>query len=108
MVRDDIVIARIEFLSKMHLLRNEPVQRLIIYPDETWVNQNQSKNYLWQHLPSKGGLRAPVCKRCRLIVYHAEKASFVEGTQLVFQSKISLDCHLEMNYIRFRIGLLIS
>jgi transposase len=99
MERDDIVMARLEFLRRIHEVKNEPIQRPIVYLDETWVNQNHSKKYIWQDEACKGGLRVPVGKGRRLIVCHAgsEKFGFVEGAKLVFLSKGSGDYHQEMN-----------
>lgn len=99
MERDDIVTARLEFLRKIHQVKNEPQQRPIIYLDETWVNQNHSKKFIWQDDSQKGGLRVPIGKGRRLIVCHAgsEKFGFMPGAKLVFLSKGSGDYHHEMN-----------
>lgn len=48
MERGDIVAARLKFLRKMNNLRISKDERPRIYLDETWVNQNHSKNYIWQ------------------------------------------------------------
>lgn len=99
MERNDIVAARTTFLRKMHNIRNEQSPRPIIYLDETWVNQNHSRKYIWQNSTSKGGLKVPVGKGSRLIICHAgsSKLGFIEGAQLVFQSKKITDYHQEMN-----------
>lgn len=104
MERNDIVAARIKFLRKMHNIRNESSPRPIIYLDETWINQNHSKQYIWQDSTSRGGLKVPVGKGSRLIICHAGSAQhgFIEGAQLVFQSKSTGDYHQEMNSDVFR------
>lgn len=100
MERDDIVTARLEFLRKMHDLREDPLQRPIVYLDETWINQNHTKKYIWQHSSNEGGLRVPIGKGSRLIIVHAGSAKhgFIEGAELVFQSKCTGDYHKEMNH----------
>lgn len=104
MERSDIVAARITFLRKMHKIRNESPGRPIIYLDETWINQNHSRNYIWQDSKSSGGLKVPTGKGSRLIICHAGSAQhgFIQGAQLVFQSKSTKDYHHEMNSDVFR------
>lgn len=104
MERKDIVTARVAFLRKMHDIRNENNPRPIIYLDETWVNQNHSRKFIWQDSTKNGGLRIPLGKGSRLIVCHAGSArhGFIEGADLVFQSKSSIDYHQEMNSQVFR------
>ena len=96
---NDIVASRISFLRKMHGIRQESDPRPIIYLDETWINQNHSRSYVWQDSTGQGGLKVPVGKGSRLIICHAGSAKhgFIEGAQLVFQSKCSGDYHQEMN-----------
>jgi transposase len=102
MERADIVAARVTFLRKMHNERANKLERPIIYLDETWVNQNHCKKYIWQSSDSKGGLKVPVGKGSRLIICHAGSAKhgFLEGAGLIFQSKkarANTDYHQEMN-----------
>ena len=99
MERKDIVTARVAFLRKMYEIRKENNPRPIIYLDETWINQNHSRKCIWQDSSKKGGLKIPLGKGSRLIVCHAGSAryGFIEGADLVFQSKSSVDYHQEMN-----------
>ena len=107
MERGDIVAARIKFLRKMHNLRISQDDRPRIYLDETWVNQNHSKKYIWQDSHGNGGLKVPVGKGSRLIVCHAgsEKTGFIENSKWVFRSgqktQVS-DYHSEMNSENFK------
>ncbi|PSN51218.1 hypothetical protein C0J52_13671, partial [Blattella germanica] len=57
MERGDIVAARLAFLRKMNNLRISKDERPRIYLDETWVNQNHSRNYIWQDSHGNGGLK---------------------------------------------------
>ncbi|KAG8224662.1 hypothetical protein J437_LFUL005103 [Ladona fulva] len=50
MERRDIAAAVNTFLRKMHLLRTRGDEQLIIYLDETWVNQSHSWAYIWKTL----------------------------------------------------------
>jgi len=49
MKRNDIVALRNTFLRKMCNLRSSGDTRPVIYLDETWVNQNHSRNHIWQN-----------------------------------------------------------
>ena len=70
-----------------------------IYLEETWINQNHLRSYIWQDSTGQGGLKVPVSKGSRFIICHAGSAKhgFIEGAQLVFQSICSSDYHHEMN-----------
>jgi hypothetical protein len=57
--RGDIVAARIKFLWTVHNLRITGDERPEFYFDETWVEQNHSKKYIWQDSSRKEGLRVP-------------------------------------------------
>jgi len=100
MERNDIVASRMAFLRKMHDIRLEQNPRPIIYLDETWVNQNHSRKHVWLSGDNEGGFRVPVGKGLRLILCHAGSAhhGFINGAQLLFQSKSNEDYHQEMNY----------
>lgn len=105
MERSDIVAARIAFLRKMHSLRVNKDTRPIVYLDETWVNQNHTKSFIWQDKNRSGGLKVPLGKGGRLIVCHAGSAKFgfISGAKLVFRSGSSNnDYHSEMTYDVFK------
>jgi transposase len=58
--------------------------------------------YIWQDTNSSGGLKVPVGKGSRIIVYHAgsNKTGFVKDSKLIFRSKgkqVNSDYHSEMN-----------
>jgi hypothetical protein len=74
MERGDIVAARIMFLRTVHNHRITGDMHPVFYLDETWVNQNHLKKYIWQDSLRKGGLRVPPGKGSRLIVCHAGSA----------------------------------
>lgn len=48
MERNDIVCMRVKFLQKIRNLRQNNDSRTVIYLDETWVNQNHTRGYIWQ------------------------------------------------------------
>lgn len=105
--RKDITAARATFLRKMHNVRKEDIRRPIIYLDETWVNQNHSKKFIWQSLDDKCGLKVPIGKGSRLIICHAgsEKFGFINGSELIFEGKKGKsmsDYHQEMNSTIFK------
>ena len=99
MERNDIIASRMEFLRKMHNVRNESLSRPVIYLDETWVNANHSPKYIWQSSTNQGGLKVPLGKGSRLIICHAGSADqgFIPSAKLIFQSKSTADYHEEMN-----------
>lgn len=88
----------------MHALKQEENPRDRIYIDETWVNQNRSKKYIWQHSDRSGGLKVPIGKGGCLIVCHAGGAKgFVPECKWVFRSmKSTTDYHTEMNSDSFK------
>lgn len=102
--RQDIVLARSRFLRKMYALKQEESPRERIYLDETWVHQNHTQKYIWQHSDKSGGLKVPTGKGGRLIVCHAGGANgFVPQCKWVFKSKKSTtDYHSEMNSNSFK------
>jgi len=57
MERNDIVACRIKFLRKMYGLRQNNDTRLVVYLDETWVNQNHTQGYIWQNPENTEGLK---------------------------------------------------
>lgn len=101
MERNDIVALRCTFLRKMCTLRKNRDTRPVVYLDETWVNQNHSRSYIWQNIEGTEGLKVPTGKGCRLIITHAGSSSFgfIEGSKLVFKCKAgnSTDYHSSMD-----------
>ena len=91
MDRNDVVAAQISFLQKMHGFQQNCDPRPVIYLDETWINQNHSRQYVWQDSMGQGGLKTkvPIRKGNTLITCHAGSAkhSFIKGNHFVFQSK---------------------
>lgn len=73
--RNDIVAARIKFLKTMNELRSSGDGRPIYYPDETWVNENHTRKYIWQDTSESGGLKVPPGKGKRLIFCHVGSTS---------------------------------
>ena len=49
MERNDIVAMRVKFLRTIVNLRQNNDTRPVVYLDETWVNQNHTKGYIWQN-----------------------------------------------------------
>jgi transposase len=106
MERNDIVAMRVKFLRTIVNLRKNNDTRPVIYLDETWVNQNYTKGYIWQNELNSEGLKIPTGKGSRLIICHAGSSSFgfVPGSKLVFryQSSNSVDFHTQMNSSIFK------
>jgi len=101
MERSDIVAARVKFLRKMNELRINGDTRPIVYLDETWVNQNHTRGYIWQNHENTEGLKVPTGKGSRLIICHAGSPSFgfVKDAKLIFRcnSGNTKDYHSQMN-----------
>lgn len=106
MERNDIVALRCKFLRTMCTLRKNNDFRPVIYLDEIWVNQNHSKNYIWQNEEETEGLKVPTGKGGRLIVCHAGSShhGFIKEAKLIFRSKSgnTEDYHSQMNADVFR------
>lgn len=105
MEKSDIVSARIKFLRTMHNLRECGDTRPVYYLDETWVNENHSKKYIWQDSKESGGLKVPVGKGGRLIICHvgSKKDGFVKESKWVFRANsASEDYHRQMNAESFK------
>jgi hypothetical protein len=84
MERRAIVSIQMEFLRTKHNIRSSAR----FYLDEAWVNLNQSLKYTWQDSNRSGGLKVPVGKGSRIILYHAgsNKARYVKDSKLIFCS----------------------
>lgn len=97
MERNDIVALRCKFLRNMCTLRQNKDNRPVVYLDETWVNQNHSRSYIWQNNEGTEGLKVPTGKGGRLIITHAGSYNFgfIKGSKLVFKCQIgnSIDYH---------------
>ncbi|CAH1726144.1 unnamed protein product [Aphis gossypii] len=106
MERNDIVAMRVKFLRTMCNLRHNNDTHPVVYLDETWVNQNHTRGYIWQNEQNSEGLKVPTGKGSRLIICHAGSSSFgfVAGSKLVFrcQSGTSVDYHTQMNSAIFK------
>jgi hypothetical protein len=85
----------------MNELRINGDTRPIVYLDETWVNQNHTRGYIWQNHENIEGLKVPTEKGSRLIICHAESPSFgfVKDAKLIFRcnSGNTKDYHSQMN-----------
>lgn len=105
--RLDIVANRQEYLRKIRQYRKDGYE--IFYQDETWCNQNHTREYIWQeqtdgealipNVSSKGGLKVPSGKGRRLIINHlGSKNGFLKDSGECFVGKKdSADYHNEMN-----------
>lgn len=84
-------------------LRKTNDVRPVVYLDETWVNQNHTRNYIWHNSEGKEGFKVPTGKGGRIIICHSGSSSFgfVNNSKLVFRCKSgpSEDYHSHMNYI---------
>ncbi|KAF0694083.1 DDE 3 domain-containing protein, partial [Aphis craccivora] len=85
----------------MNAFRRNNDSRPVVYLDETWVNQNHTRGYIWQNSDNTEGLKVPIGKGGRLIVCHAGSPlfGFVKNSKLVFRCKSSSseDYHSQMN-----------
>ncbi|KAF0712667.1 DDE 3 domain-containing protein [Aphis craccivora] len=70
MERNDIVAMHVKFLLKMCNLRQSNDTRPVVYLDETWVNQNNSRGQIWQNAQNMEGLKVPTGKGGRLLICH--------------------------------------
>lgn len=101
MERNDIVAICVKFLRTMCSLNQNKDYRPVVYLNETWINQNHIRGYIWQNEDNTEGLKIPTEKGSRLIIYHAGSSSigFVAGSKLVFrcQSDTNVDNHTQIN-----------
>lgn len=106
MERNDIVAMRVKCLRTIVNLRQNNDTWPVIYLDETWVNQNHTRGYIWQNEFNTEGLKVPRGKGSKLIICHAGSSLFriVPESKLVFrcQSGSSVDYHSQMNYSIFK------
>ena len=112
--REDIVAHRHRYLHAIQKYRDEGFQ--IYYQDETWVNANHTREYIWKYQDQllkgleaeygaaiQNGLKVPCGSGKRLIVNHiGSSAGFVNNCQMVFKGeKGTADYHGEMNHFVF-------
>ena len=89
--------------------KNRSENRSVVYLDETWVNAHDidGRECTWVEVDqatggTKGGVRKPSGKGTRLIILHAGSCKgWINGAELVFQSKKSGDYHDEMTSEHF-------
>jgi hypothetical protein len=88
MVQSDTVVAMAVFLHKTQNARQNG-RACIYYLDETWVNQNHTRERRWKMSDGSVGLRVLVSKGGRLPVCHAgsDARGFIPERKLIFRSK---------------------
>ena len=103
--RNNMIAFHMEFLRKMHSVRNKSLPMPVTYLDESWVNANHSSECIWQSSTNHSSLKAPLKKGSRMIICHYGSADqgFIPSVKLVFQSKGTADYHEEMNSEVFKI-----
>lgn len=69
MERNDIVMV-MRVLRKIINLHQNNDNRSVVYLDETSVNQNHTRNYIWQNPESSEGFKVLIGKGTRLIICH--------------------------------------
>lgn len=101
MERGDIVVKRLEFLRKINAIRDQTPDKPIFYLDETWINQNHTRAYIWHDSHGNGGLKVPTGKGARIIILHigSAKTGFIPECKLMYRNTktVSSDYHSEMN-----------
>lgn len=94
MEKPSVALLRCQFLRKMHNIDIEKV----FFLDETWLNENASKDKGWTDDTVKATLSTQLGKGKRLIICHAgSQHGWIKAPPLVFQSKKTCDYHEEMN-----------
>lgn len=106
MERNYIVAMRVKFLRTMCNLRQNNDTRPVVYLNDTWVNQNHTRGYIWQNEKNSEGLKVPTGKGSCLIICHAGLSSFgfVADSKLVLrcQSGTNVDYHTQINSTIFK------
>jgi hypothetical protein len=96
-VQSDTVVLMAVFLHKMQKSRQNG-RACIYYLDDTWVNQNHTRETCWKMSDGSVGLRVPVC--------HAGSAAtrFSPERKLIFRSKSKalIYYHNEITYETFK------
>ena len=99
-----LVALRCQYLREIKKMREQDID--IVFVDETYINESYTVKKEW--MSSDGSIRrhVPSGKGRRLIIAHSGSASkgFIEGTQMVFESKSrdNRDYHTEMNQSSFK------
>lgn len=92
--KPSVALQRCQFLRKVHSIDFEKA----VFLDETWMNENISKEKGWTDGTVKGTLAAPLGKGKRLIICHAgSQQGWIEAPPLVFRSNKTSDYHEDMN-----------
>ncbi|XP_008180356.1 uncharacterized protein LOC103308558 [Acyrthosiphon pisum] len=90
----------------MNDIREKTPDKPIFYLDETWLNQNHTRSYIWQDSHIDGGLKIPTGKEARLILVHIglAKTGFIPQCKLLYKNtkSTSSDYHSEINSDIFR------
>ena len=95
-----IILWRHKYLGRMKVNRRE--NRPVVFLDETWANAHDGHSKTWVETDkptgsTKGGIRKPSGKGNRLIILHAgSEKGWVDGAELVFQSKKSTGDYIMM------------
>lgn len=66
--RNDTVATRVKFLQNTCNLSQSNDTRPVVYLDETWVNQNRSREHIWRNSRNTESLKTPTGKGGRIIV----------------------------------------
>jgi transposase len=92
--KPSVSLMRCSFLRKMH---NVDLSKTY-FLDETWINQNDSKDKGWTDDTLKTTLATPLGKGKRLIICHAGSSKgWIKAPPLVFESKKTGDYHEDMD-----------
>lgn len=99
--KDHVIAARQRYLRKKRDNRasGDETLRPEVYLDESYVNKNHSKDFIWYSGEDGPWVQKPTGKGERLIIINAiTKAGWVPGAKLVFKStKKTGDYHGQMN-----------
>lgn len=100
--RSDVVAHRHRYLQQIHHFREKLSN--FVYLDETWVNENHSKQKQWHDNLSVKGRKLPLGKGRRLILLHAGgEGGFIQNAKLLFRSGTnSENYHDEMDGNKFK------
>jgi hypothetical protein len=78
----------------------------VYWLDKTWANRNHTCKSRWKISYGSSGLKVPVCKGGRLIIWHVRLADggFVPECQLIFrsESESNTDYHGQVNAELFK------
>lgn len=92
--KPSVALQRCNFLRKM----SDVDWSKTYFLDETWINQNETKEKGWTDDTIKCTLAAPIGKGKRLIICHAGSSKgWIKAPPLIFESKKTGDYHEDMN-----------